>query len=457
MNSKFDWIILGGGSGGYAAARTAAAAGQTVAIVDGAKDLGGLCILRGCMPSKTLIYSAEVLHLAQKGEIFGLDIAAASPDMKAIQKRRHHWVSDFADFRVEQLHSDRFQLFNQFGKLTGPKEVTLADGQKLEAKFIIIATGSEVQFPNITGLKGPRTVTSDEVLSWDFLPQKVVTLGGGIVACELSQDLQRLGCEVTLIQRSPHVLKELPGSASETIVNAFRKEGMQVHTGTQLKEIEHSPEGVVVHYVHDGVEKTANGEWLFNALGRVPRTADLGLESAGVELNWAGQVVTDTFQQTSVPGVYAAGDCTGPHEIVHIAILQGELAVNHALGKKAEAINYDHLLSVVFTDPQIGFVGLSEEECKARGIEYQVADYPFADHGKSLLMEAPEGYVKVVAEKSTGRVLGAECVGKDGGELIHSMGVAVALGATVKDLLKVHWYHPTLSEVWTYPLEDLAE
>lgn len=457
MQEKFDWIILGGGSAGYAAARTAASAGKSVAIVDGSKDLGGLCILRGCMPSKTLIYSAEVLHLAQKGQKFGLEIPSAKPSMKAIQDRRKHWVADFADFRVEQLKSDRFTLFRQFGKVTDKNVVTLDDGRILKADFIMIATGSAVQFPDVPGIRGPRTVTSDEVLSWDFLPESVITLGGGIVACELSQYLQRMGCQVNLIQRSPNVLKDLPSEASSAILECFREEGMKVATGTRLLKIDQHETGVTVFYEQDGREKSVSAEWLFNALGRVPGTSGLSLEESGVQLNEKGQIITNVFQQTTAPNIYAAGDCTGPHEIVHVAILQAELAVQHALGRKVEPINYDHLLSVVFTDPQIGFVGLSEEECRRRAIQVKVAEYLFADHGKSLLMEAPQGYVKVVAEEESGRILGAECVGKDGGELIHAMGVAVALGATAKDLLKVHWYHPTLSEIWTYPLEDLSE
>jgi pyruvate/2-oxoglutarate dehydrogenase complex dihydrolipoamide dehydrogenase (E3) component len=456
MKTEFDWIIIGGGSAGYAAARTAAANGKDVAIVDDAADLGGLCILRGCMPSKTLIYSAEVLHLAQKGKKFGLTIPSANVDMPALQARKKFWVKDFADYRVDQLESDRFTLFRQKGRLNGSGRVTLADGTDLRAGHILLATGSEVSFPAVPGLRGPRTVTSDEVLNWDQLPASVVVLGGGIVACELSQYLLRLGAKVTLIQRSKQVLKDMSPEVSETLLKSFREEGMTVYTGTKLLDIEHNEGGVRVRFEHEGSAQTADGEFLFNALGRQARTADLGLDSCGIELRKNGQVKTSEFQETTCPGVYAAGDCAGPHEIVHVAIMQGELAVNHALGKKAPPVNYDHLLTVVFTDPQVGVVGLSEATAQARGLTVKSADYPFADHGKSLLMEAPAGYVKVVAETESGVVLGAECVGKDAGELIHSMGVAVALGATVADLLKVHWYHPTLSEIWTYPLEDLA-
>jgi pyruvate/2-oxoglutarate dehydrogenase complex dihydrolipoamide dehydrogenase (E3) component len=163
------------------------------------------------------------------------------------------------------------------------------------------------------------------------------------------------------------------------------------------------------------------------------------------------------MQRTSNPKVYACGDVAGPHEIVHIAIMQGEVGAKHATGRSSNPVHYDSLLGVVFTDPQIGTVGLSEQQLKERGIDYLSADYPFDDHGKSILMEAKAGYVKVFAERATGIILGAECISKDAGELIHSMAVAVTMKATVKDLLKVHWYHPTLSEIWSYPLEDIAD
>ncbi|MEC7487908.1 MAG: FAD-dependent oxidoreductase, partial [Verrucomicrobiota bacterium] len=194
---------------------------------------------------------------------------------------------------------------------------------------------------------------------------------------------------------------------------------------------------------------------LLNALGRKPATQGLDLSKAGISTSKNGQIICNEYQQTTNPKVYASGDVTGPHEIVHVAILQGEAAAKHATGQVAYPVNYDSLVSVVFTDPQVAQVGLSKQQLDARGAEYLSADYPFDDHGKSMLMNAKYGYVQVYCDLF-GRILGAVCVGKDAGELIHSMAVAVSLKANIHDLLKVHWYHPTLSEIWTYPLEDLA-
>jgi len=437
---EYDFLVLGGGSAGYAAANTARGFCERVAIVDGSEELGGLCILRGCMPSKTLIYSAEVLHLAQMGEKFGLDIPTARADMKAVHARKRRMIDEFSEYRVSQLKSGRFSLYRQCGRLVANDTVELGDGTRLHSKHILISTGSVVHEPMIPGLAETPRLTSDEVLELDYLPERVVVLGGGIVACELAQYLRRMGSEVVQIQRSPRILKEASPEASETVMEVFRREGIELYTDTQLKEIrERDGGGVAVRFQHAGGTKEVTGTHLFNALGRRPATDNIGLECARIERSAGGHIVTNINQQTSCPTIYAAGDCTGPHEIVHLAVLQGEIAAYHAFGKTVDPIDYDALTLIIFTDPGVASAGLTEEQAKERGIDCVCADFPFNDHGKAILMEANDGYVKVIAERSTGKVLGAECVGKDAAELIHSMSVAVAQGMDVCQLLKVRW------------------
>jgi pyruvate/2-oxoglutarate dehydrogenase complex dihydrolipoamide dehydrogenase (E3) component len=261
---------------------------------------------------------------------------------------------------------------------------------------------------------------------------------------------------VTLIQRSPQVLKEHSSEVADVVERALRDEGMDVFTGTKLEEVAAIAGGVRVVFTHNGERRMCEAAELFNALGRRPNTDTLGLAAAGVALNPSGHVVTDEFQRTSNPAVYAAGDCAGPHEIVHVAILQGELAARHACGQTATPVNYGHLVKVVFTDPQVATAGLSARELLAQKIDFITASYPFDDHGKSIVMEAKRGYVRIFARRNDGRLLGAECIGRDASELIHAPAVALALNATVADLLRAHWYHPTLSEIWTYPLEECA-
>ena len=455
---SFDVVIIGGGSAGYAAARTARETCQKVAIVDNSAELGGLCILRGCMPSKTLIYSAEVLHLAREGRLFGLDIPHARVDMKELHRRKVRMIDDFKSYRQEQLQSDRFTLIREKARFTGPETVRLEpSGREITAGAFIIATGSVVNFPAINGLDSEGIWTSDDVLDLAELPESVIVLGGGVVACELAQFLHRVGSKVTQIQRSPHILKDNSPEAAQVIMQAFRDEGIKLYTGTRLRQIERDEDGFTVHFEEGDGAFSASARHLVNALGRVPAIADLDVEAAGVSLKPNGQIATNAHQQTSNPKIYAAGDVCGPYEIVHIAIMQGEVAGRHATGRTTAPVSLDTRTSVVFTDPQVATAGLPLEEAREQGMDLVVADYPFDDHGKSILMEARYGYVKAWADRADGRLVGAECVGKDAGELIHAMAVGVSMGASVRDLLKVHWYHPTLSEIWSYPLEDIVD
>ena len=455
---KFDFIVIGGGSAGYAAARTYKDAGGKVAVIDNGDELGGLCILRGCMPSKTLLFAAEILHLANQGKTFGFEQANLRPDMMAMQRRKKEIISEFAQYRTGQLEDGRFSLYRSHARFLDDATIELSNGKQLIADRFIISTGSKIAMPPIPGIEKVAFSTSDDVLELSEVPEEVVVLGGGIVACELAQFLSRVGARVTLLQRNNHILKEFPQAASTCIDEKFTDEGITVKTGVSIENLDQvDDETIRVDYFYDGVKKSQETKFLFHALGRSPAVDNLNLEGIGVELAKSGHIETNPFQQTSVPHIYAAGDCAGPHEIVHVAIRQGETAAMHALGQKPEPLCYDHLLGVVFTDPQIATVGLLPEQLDKRGIEYLSADYPFDDHGKSILMEAKHGYVAVHADKSTGVVLGAECVGKDAGELIHTLSIAVSLKATVHQLAKADWYHPTLSEIWTYPIEDLAE
>ncbi len=454
----YDFVAIGGGSAGFNAARVAASLGLKTAIIDGARELGGLCILRGCMPSKTLLYMAEVLHLAQKGKSFGLKIPSARADMKAIHARKKKIIAEFARYRQDALVSGKFDLIRAHARFADAHTLELSTGDRVRAKHILIGTGSKVSVPPIPGLADAPAWTSDDVLDLDFIPKSVVVLGGGIVACELAQFLRRIGTRVTLVQRSANILRDHSSAASTVVQQAFVDEGIELFAGTQMKRVAHSARGSEVEFVHDGQTIIRRAAHLFNALGREPHTGPLNLADAGVKTRPDGQIIINKWQQTSVPHIYAGGDCSGPVEIVHTAILQGELAARHAAGvKKLKPVDWSLLLNVVFTDPQLATIGVLERELDERGTPYLAASYPFNDHGKSILMEANYGYVKVIAEPKRGRILGAEIVGKDAGELIHAFSGPLAMKATVFDLLRAPWYHPTLAEILTYPLEEIAD
>ncbi len=454
----YDFVVIGGGSAGYNAGRVAASLGRRVAVVDGARQLGGLCILRGCMPSKTLLYMADVLHLAQKGATFGLKIPTAQANMKAIHARKKKIIGDFADYRVQQLKAGKYDLIRSHARFLDAHTLELADGGKLRAKQFLIGTGSKVSVPDIAGLKDTPFWTSDDVLNLDFIPKSVIVLGGGIVACELSQFLQRIGTRVILVQRSPNILRDHSEAASRAVQQAFVDDGIELFAGTHIHEVAADRQGVKVKFHYKGKTIIRRAAHLFNALGREPNTGSLNLAAAGVKTRPNGQVIINRWQQSSVPHIYAAGDCSGPVEIVHVAIQQAELAARHAARVRGlKPIDYGLLLNVVFTDPPLATIGRHEHELDLAGIPFLSASYPFNDHGKSILMDANYGYVKVIAEPKRGRILGAEIVGADAGELIHCFSGPLAMKATVFDLLRAPWYHPTLAEIITYPLEEIAE
>jgi len=457
----FDVAVIGGGSGGYAAARTAASAGLRTAVIEGGREVGGLCILRGCMPTKALLYAAEVMRLASHPEPWGIRAGNTGFDFKKVMARKNALIKDFADYRVQQLNAGKFKFIRANARFLDEQTVELSwerrRSQKLTAKHFVIATGSRVAPPPLPQLREVGYLTSDDALTLKRLPKSLIVLGGGAVACEFAQFFARFGVKVTLIQRSEHILKEFDGDAGIEIEKVFRREGVEVFTGTKLLDAKRKGKLKNVSFKHGGRTVSVSAEEILFALGRMPNTASLGLENAGVKTE-NSRIITNSKMQASAPHIYAAGDCTGPHEIVHIAVQQGEIAAHNIAKPVApRQMDYRLLISVVFTEPQVAFVGLTEKEAAARKIPFLAASYPFNDHGKSLIMEAKDGFVKLLADPRSGEILGGSCVGPVGGELIHEIVAAMARRMTVRELAAMPHYHPTLAEIWTYPAEELAE
>ncbi len=452
----FDVAILGAGSAGFAAARTTAAAGLKTALLEGGREVGGLCILRGCMPSKALLYAAEVRHLAQHGATWGLRPGRVGFDFKKVMARKAAMIADFAGYRRRQLEHGKFTFLRAQASFIDPHTLQLRPGGRLTARHFVIGTGSVVSPPPLAGLDSVGYLTSDHALSRERLPRSLIVLGGGATACELAQFFARFDVAVTQIQRSPHLLKQFDPEASATIETVFRREGIKLFTNTRLLRATRQGRLKVIEFAQGRKRHRVAAEEILLTLGRSPNTATLGLERAGVKTE-NGRIIANARQQTSAPHIYAAGDCTGPHEIVHIAIQQGETAAaNIVHPRRPRAMDYRLLTSVVFTDPQVALVGLTETAAIARKIPHRAASYPFDDHGKSLIMEARDGFVKLLADPNTGEILGGACVGPSGGELIHEVIVAMAQRMTVQAFAATPHYHPTLAEIWTYPAEELA-
>ena len=453
----FEVAIIGGGSGGYAAARTAAAAGLKTVVIEGGAEVGGLCILRGCMPTKALLYAAEVKHLAEHAATWGVRAGKVDFDFAKVMARKNAQIKDFADFRGQQLDAGKFKFIRANARFLDAHTVELSNGKKITAKQFVIATGSRVAPSPLPQLDEVGFITSDEAVALKKLPKSLIILGGGAIACEFAQFFARFGVKVTLIQRSETILKEFDAEAGIEVAKVFRREGISVFTGTKLVGAKRKGKLKSVLFEQNGKTVSVAAEEILFALGRVPNTASLGLENAGVKTE-NRRVVANGKMQTSAPHIFAAGDCTGPHEIVHIAIQQGETAVHNIVKPKVpRRMDYRLLISVVFTEPQVATVGLTEKEAAARKIPFLVASYPFNDHGKSLIMEAKDGFVKLLANPKTGEILGGACVGPVGGELIHEIVITMAKRMTVHELAAAPHYHPTLAEIWTYPAEELAE
>jgi pyruvate/2-oxoglutarate dehydrogenase complex dihydrolipoamide dehydrogenase (E3) component len=453
----FDVAVIGGGSGGYAAARTAAGSGLKTVVIEGGGQVGGLCILRGCMPTKALLYAAEVKHLAEHAATWGVHAGKVSFNFAQVMRRKDAQIRDFADYRVHQLQGGKFKFMRANARFLDAHTLGLSNGKKLTARYFVIATGSSVAPALLPGLNEVGFITSDDAVGLKRLPKSLIILGGGAIAAEFAQFSARFGVKVTLIQRSKHVLKEFDADAGAEIEKVFRREGIQIFTGTKLLGAQRKGRLKSVSFEQGGKRISVSAAEILFALGRVPNTVALDLQNAGVKTE-GGRILTGDTMRTSVPHIFAAGDCTGPHEIVHVAIQQGETAAYNILRPKSpRRLDYRLLISVVFTEPQVATVGLTEKVATAQGIKYLAASYPFNDHGKSLIMEAKDGFVKLLADPKSGRILGGSCVGPVGGELIHEIVVAMAKRMTVHELAALPHYHPTLAEIWTYPAEELAD
>jgi pyruvate/2-oxoglutarate dehydrogenase complex dihydrolipoamide dehydrogenase (E3) component len=308
--------------------------------------------------------------------------------------------------------------------------------------------------PPVPGLAEVGYLCSDTAMTLTRLPESLVVLGGGAVALEFAQFFSRMGTQVTLVQRGPHVLRDADPDVARELESALRDEGIRVFTSTRIVGVERTAEGKRLRFAYDGNELEVTAQEIFHGLGRRPAVGNLNLAGAGVALTAAGRIQVDARQQTSTPSVWAAGDCCGPHDIVHLAILQGEVAAKNILGQSAQ-MDERLLLSVVFTDPAVAMVGLTETSARAAGREFRVATYPFNDHGKSIILGSKRGFVKLLAAKDTGEILGGACVGPHGGELIQEIVVAMDRRMTAAQLAAVPHYHPTLAEIWTYPAEEL--
>jgi pyruvate/2-oxoglutarate dehydrogenase complex dihydrolipoamide dehydrogenase (E3) component len=452
---RYDFVVIGAGSGGYAAARTARDLGASVALVDRG-PLGGLCILRGCMPSKTLLASSDLAQEFRESAALGIEASEPKIDLRHIFARKRELIAGFADYRIEGINS--FPVYRGAAAFESPHRLRVGDDTILEAQSFLIATGSVVAPPVVPGLAEAGYVDSDDVLDRETLPESAIVLGGGYVGSELGQFLSRMGVRVTFLIRAKHLLSTEDADVGDSLTFYFREEGIDVRSGAQLSHVERADGKKVVHYLKDGARASVAADEIFYALGRVPNFAGLELDRAGVECHPITGIRVGPDLRTCVRHIFAVGDVTGAFPLVHVAIYQGEIAARNAVRGTSELADYSlQKTHTIFTDPQVAVAGATEKELSAAGTPYVAGSYLFSDHGKAVAINKTKGFVKMLASPDDGRILGAAIVGPEASDLIHEVIVAMYYRGNVYDFVKIPHLHPTLAEILTYPAEDILD
>jgi len=462
---EFDFAVIGGGSAGYAAARTAGSLGAKTVVIEGGAEVGGLCILRGCMPSKSLLESAHRWHEIRRAREFGLVAEAVKVDMKCVQARKQHLIGGFAGYRRKQLHKGEFTFLRGRASFLDPQTLLIERGgvqELLTASTFILATGSVITQVPVPGLWETGCWTSDTALMADKVPKRLAVLGGGVIAVELGQFFARVGAQTTILQRSKRIVRNYDPDVSLELERALKAEEIDVRTGVSLLEVRRTGKGKKIVFRCGKKREELVVDEILYALGREPALAGLNLKSAGITLT-EGKLSVDDTMATGVPHIFAVGDTVGPYEVVHIAIQQGEIAARNAVdrlrGNHEIMVKMDYRLKAVvtFTDPEVAMVGLTEKEATARGIEFLSAKYPFNDHGKAQIGGHEFGFVKLIAEKTRGEIIGAEIIGPHASDLIHELIAVMRYRGTVQELAAMPHYHPTLAEIVTYPAEEITD
>jgi pyruvate/2-oxoglutarate dehydrogenase complex dihydrolipoamide dehydrogenase (E3) component len=453
--TKHHLVVIGAGSGGFAAARTARDLGADVALVDHG-PLGGLCILRGCMPSKTLIASSDAAQDMRDAAELGVHAGNITIDFPHIMRRKRELIKGFADYRIEGIET--FPLYSGHATFLSPTELQVGDDQILVADKYIIATGSSVAPASaVHGLQDVGYIDSDGALELHELLKSLIVLGGGYIGCELGQFFARMGVKTSIVLRSAHLLSGEDHDVGEALTEYYREEGIDVHTQTQIMRVSKRNGKKAVHVVKDGIEGDLEADELLYCLGRIPNFSGLNLDAAEVKCHAITGIEIDETMRTCNPNIYAIGDVAGKHMLVHVAIYEGEVAARNALNGGNEQVDYSlQKAHTVFSDPQVAVAGRTERELQTQGVAYVKGSYDFAEHGKAQCMNKTKGFVKMMAATDTGEILGAAILGAHGSDLIHEIIVAMRYKATVKEFMAIPHLHPTMAEIWTYPAEECA-
>jgi dihydrolipoamide dehydrogenase len=447
----YDVIIIGSGPGGYVAGIRAGQLGLKAALVEKDDRFGGTCLLRGCIPTKALLFNAKLYQQFLNAKEFGITYKDLILDLKVVQQRKNKIVLKNAKGVEFLLRKNKVETFRGFGTLESPTSVRIrtdsGEEKILDARHIILATGSEPKsFPNIK-VDGKHVITNNEALELEIVPKSLLIIGCGAVGVEFASIYARFGSKITLVEMLPQVLPLEDHEVAAELERSFRKHGILIMTRTALEKLDVKKDGIcaTVKNSADGKSSSIHAEKILIAVGRSPNTTGIGLEKLGIQTERHLVPVND-FMQTNIPTVYAIGDIIPRQQLAHLAFAEAHVAVEHLAGRHPRPINYDLCPNCTYCDPEVASVGLSEKEALARGYKLKIGKFPFQANGKAGILGEPEGFVKIVSDSKFGEILGVQIIGPHATDLIAEACVAINLEATAEDLAQTIHAHPTVSE-----------
>jgi dihydrolipoamide dehydrogenase len=449
--------ILGAGPGGYVAAIRAAQLGAEVTVIE-ESEVGGTCLHWGCIPTKTLIASAEVLHKAKNAQSFGLQLdGSISPNIQKIVDRKNKVVGIQVKGIRGLFKSWGVRLVEGRGVMVGPKKlnVTLKDGstEEVDTDRIIIATGSKPAHIPVFPFDGKRIISSDQAINPDSVPKSLLIVGAGVIGCEFAFIYKEFGAEVTMVELMPNAVSTEDEEISQILERELKKSKIKLLTNTSVEKVDVKEEGVSVQLSKGN---TVEVEKVLVSIGRAVNSENIGLEEVGVKKGQRGEIIVDSRMQTNIDGVYAIGDVVGGIMLAHLASKEGIVAAENAMDGNTE-VNYDVIPAAIFTSPEIGSVGLREKQAVEKGIKYKVGRFQFRALGKAHAMGEIAGLFKIISDKETDKILGAHIIGPHASDLVHEAAVAMEKGLTSKDIAHTIHAHPTLAEGIMEAAEDVYD
>ncbi|MBS1799806.1 MAG: dihydrolipoyl dehydrogenase [Acidobacteria bacterium] len=452
----FDVVVLGGGPAGYTSGIRAAQYGLKVALVDANDRLGGTCLLWGCIPTKALLHTAEIWDHLKHGETYGIDgVSAPKLNWKNVMARKDDVITRHTKGLDFLMKKNKITTFKGFGTLTGPAKdgvftisVKLADGKTdtIKAKKVVLATGSDARV--LPGYKPDDTIlTNYEILKIAQAPKSLIVIGSGAVGVEFASIFKSFGADVTVLEVLPRVVPVEDEEISKELLRQFKKRGIDVHLSIKDTKIEKTKGGVKVTWTDsNGKPQSKEAEKVLMAVGRAPRTEGIGLEKTNIKPE-RGFIMTNEWMETTEPGVYAIGDIVGGMpQLAHVGAMAGLVVAARIAGKYAKAINRLRIPGCTYTEPQIGSVGLTEAQAKEKGYNVKVGKFPFVGNSKATILDAHDGFVKVVTDAKYGEILGVHIIGPYATEIIAEAVTAMQLEATVEEMMFTIHAHPTVAE-----------